>query len=177
MERYDEKFVQSKKIRDRQYQQMSDYIARITDEGSLTSEESFHPDFSSIENYAESTRGFREMVQGVIGYPPPHGTTDKPVREEFVAEDDLCTIYRLYIPVDADLDCYGLYLVVWARVLLQRLPPMLVLLAIALAAAQAAWHFTLIRGRSREGCFKAFRLNHWLGFTVFAGVVAGYALR
>ena len=73
--------------------------------------------------------------------------------------------------------CYGLYLAVWARVLLQRLPPMIVLLAIALAAAQAAWHFTLIRGRSREGCFKAFRLNHWLGFTVFAGVVAGYALR
>ena len=73
--------------------------------------------------------------------------------------------------------CYGLYLAVWARVLLQRLPPVIVLLAIALAAAQAAWHFTLIRGRSREGCFKAFRLNHWLGFTVFAGVVAGYALR
>ena len=75
------------------------------------------------------------------------------------------------------MGCYGLYLVVWARVLLQRLPPMIVLLAIALAAAQAAWHFTLIRSRSREGCFKAFRLNHWLGFTVFAGVVAGYALR
>ena len=35
----------------------------------------------------------------------------------------------------------------------------------------------LIRDRTRDGCFKAFRLNHWLGFTVFAGVVAGYALR
>jgi 4-hydroxybenzoate polyprenyltransferase len=44
------------------------------------------------------------------------------------------------------------------------------------AGAQAAWHYTLIRDRSREGCFKAFRLNHWLGFAVFAGVVAGYAL-
>ena len=32
-------------------------------------------------------------------------------------------------------------------------------------------------GRGREGCFKAFRLNHWLGFTVFAGVVAGYAIK
>jgi 4-hydroxybenzoate polyprenyltransferase len=46
----------------------------------------------------------------------------------------------------------------------------------AAAAAQAAWHYSLIRGRTREGCFKAFRLNHWLGFTVFAGVAAGYAL-
>jgi 4-hydroxybenzoate polyprenyltransferase len=48
---------------------------------------------------------------------------------------------------------------------------------IAVAAAQAAWHWTLIRDRSRDGCFKAFRVNHWLGFAVFAGVVADFALR
>ena len=42
---------------------------------------------------------------------------------------------------------------------------------IALAALQALWHWHLIRDRTREGCFKAFRLNHWLGATVFAGVV------
>ena len=35
---------------------------------------------------------------------------------------------------------------------------------IAVAAAQAVWHYTLIRDRTRDGCFKAFRLNHWLGF-------------
>lgn len=51
------------------------------------------------------------------------------------------------------------------------------LLGIAVAAAQVAWHFTLIRGRSREGCFKAFRQNHWVGFAVFAGTVADLALR
>ena len=48
---------------------------------------------------------------------------------------------------------------------------------IAAAAGQALWHFTLIRQRSREGCFKAFRLNHWVGFAVFAGVAADFALR
>ena len=48
---------------------------------------------------------------------------------------------------------------------------------IAVAAAQAAWHFTLIRERSRDGCFKAFRQNHWLGFAVFAGVALDLALR
>jgi 4-hydroxybenzoate polyprenyltransferase len=47
---------------------------------------------------------------------------------------------------------------------------------LAVAAAIGAWHFTLIRTRSREGCFRAFRLNHWLGFSVFAGVVAQFAL-
>jgi 4-hydroxybenzoate polyprenyltransferase len=42
------------------------------------------------------------------------------------------------------------------------------------AAAQAMWHVWLIRDRSREGCFKAFRLNHWLGFSVFAGLFLSY---
>ena len=45
------------------------------------------------------------------------------------------------------------------------------------AAAIAIWHYTLIRDRSRDGCFRAFRLNHWVGFVVFAGVVADHALR
>jgi 4-hydroxybenzoate polyprenyltransferase len=48
---------------------------------------------------------------------------------------------------------------------------------LVVAAAIAAWHFTLIRTRTREGCFRAFRLNHWLGFAVFAGIVAQFALR
>jgi 4-hydroxybenzoate polyprenyltransferase len=41
---------------------------------------------------------------------------------------------------------------------------------LAVAAAITGWHYTLIRDRSREGCFRAFRLNHWVGFAVFAGV-------
>ena len=46
-----------------------------------------------------------------------------------------------------------------------------------MAAAIALWHFTLIRERSRDGCFRAFRLNHWVGFAVFAGVVADLSMR
>jgi 4-hydroxybenzoate polyprenyltransferase len=48
---------------------------------------------------------------------------------------------------------------------------------LGVAAAQAVWHFTLIRERSREGCFRAFRANHWLGFAVFAGTALDLALR
>ncbi len=44
-------------------------------------------------------------------------------------------------------------------------------LGLAVAALQAAWHWTMIRDRSREGCFRAFRLNHWLGAAVFVGTV------
>jgi len=50
-------------------------------------------------------------------------------------------------------------------------------LGVAAAALQSLWHFTLIRGRLREGCFDAFRANHWLGFSLFAGTAIDLALR
>lgn len=73
--------------------------------------------------------------------------------------------------------CYAASLAVWAAVLAGRIPGFVIALTVLAAGAQAAWHYTLIRGRSREGCFKAFRLNHWFGFAVFAGTMLGYALR
>jgi 4-hydroxybenzoate polyprenyltransferase len=72
---------------------------------------------------------------------------------------------------------YVLHLLIWTALLIGRLAAWAWLLALVIAAAQVVWHYRLIRGRTREGCFQAFRLNHWLGFTVFAGVVAGHALR
>ena len=65
---------------------------------------------------------------------------------------------------------YAVYLSVWAGVLARLTDKGFFLAGLALAAAQAVWHFFLIRKRSREGCFKAFRLNHWVGMAVFAGV-------
>jgi 4-hydroxybenzoate polyprenyltransferase len=72
---------------------------------------------------------------------------------------------------------YAVYLLSWAA--LGRslgLGPWF-MAGIAVAAAQALWHYTLIRGRAREGCFRAFRQNHWLGFAVFAGTALDLALR
>ncbi len=72
---------------------------------------------------------------------------------------------------------YAAHLAIWA-VLGMRLGLGAVYLAgIAVAALQAAWHFTLIRGRTRDGCFRAFRANHWLGFAVFVGVALDLGLR
>ena len=48
--------------------------------------------------------------------------------------------------------------------------------ALVLAAAQALWHFKLIRHRERMACFQAFRLNHWLGMTVWLGLALDAAL-
>ena len=72
---------------------------------------------------------------------------------------------------------YALHLASWA--LLGRLFGLggWFLLGVAVAAAQALWHYVLIRTRTREGCFEAFRLNHWLGFALFAGTALDLALR
>ena len=72
---------------------------------------------------------------------------------------------------------YAIFLAVWAAAGAGRALGAIFYVAIGIAGAQAVWHWRLIHDRTRDGCFKAFRLNHWLGFTVFAGVAAGYMLR
>ena len=79
--------------------------------------------------------------------------------------------------VTAVMGFYAAYLLSWALLGHALGLGTVFLLGIAAAAAQAVWHFTLIRGRSREGCFKAFRLNHWVGFAVFVGVALDLRLR
>ncbi len=65
---------------------------------------------------------------------------------------------------------YVVYLLPW---LYPGLGPIYAV-GIVAAALQAAWHFTLIYSRTRDGCFRAFRANHWLGAAVFVGVVLSY---
>src|SRR6185436_14938498 len=47
---------------------------------------------------------------------------------------------------------------------------------LAAAAAMMAYHWRLIRGRSREGCFRAFRHNNWVGAAIFCGILLSYPL-
>ena len=72
---------------------------------------------------------------------------------------------------------YLLSLAIWAFALAPLALGAIFYIAIAIVLVQVAWHWWLIRGRTREGCFKAFRENHWIGFTLFAGVALAYALR
>jgi len=71
---------------------------------------------------------------------------------------------------------YALFIAVWAAVGMHLGLGPLYYAGLAGAAGISLWHYTLIRTRSRDGCFRAFRLNHWLGFAVFVGVLADRAL-
>ncbi len=79
--------------------------------------------------------------------------------------------------VAAIMGFYAVHLATWGALLWPLVGGPVYALALVVAAVQAAWHYRLIKDRTREGCFKAFRLNHWLGFTVFAGVAVAYALK
>ena len=72
---------------------------------------------------------------------------------------------------------YLLFMLIWSLALMPYALGAIFYIAIDLALVQVFWHFTLIRHRTRDGCFKAFRQNHWIGLTVFLGIAGSYALR
>lgn len=72
---------------------------------------------------------------------------------------------------------YLLFLGFWVLALIPLALGAIFYIAIALALAQVGWHWWLIRTRTREGCFRAFRMNHWVGFTLFAGIVGSSLVR
>ena len=72
---------------------------------------------------------------------------------------------------------YGAYLAIWAAIGNSLGFGVPYFAGLCAATVIAAWHWTLIRSRTRDGCFRAFRLNHWLGFAVFAGTAAELSWR
>ncbi len=71
--------------------------------------------------------------------------------------------------------CYALHLLLVALVGASYGLGPLFSAGLLLAAAIAVYHYWLIRTRERDGCFKAFRHNNWLGAAVFAGIVLALA--
>jgi len=71
---------------------------------------------------------------------------------------------------------YAVYLACWAVLGFGQGFGLPFAAGLCAAAVQVVWHYRLIKDRSRDGCFKAFRLNHWVGFSVFAGIALDLAL-
>ena len=110
----------------------------------------------------------------VIAYDTEYAMVDRDDDLRIGMKTSAITLGRF--DVAAVLASYLIYLSIWALALADIAQPAIYFIAIGIALAQALWHVWLIRGRGREACFKAFRLNHWLGFTLFAGIALSYAL-
>jgi 4-hydroxybenzoate polyprenyltransferase len=71
--------------------------------------------------------------------------------------------------VSAVMACYAVYLIGMAVFGHFSTHGAVFYIGLAVAAGIAAYHYTLIRHRNPQQCFKAFLHNHWFGFAVFAG--------
>ena len=111
----------------------------------------------------------------VLAYDTEYAMVDRDDDLAIGMKTSAITLGRWDVPVI--LLCYLAYIAIWDVALSAYAQGTPFYVAVTLAFGQVAWHYTLIRERSRDGCFKAFRLNHWLGFTLFAGIAASYALQ
>jgi 4-hydroxybenzoate polyprenyltransferase len=111
----------------------------------------------------------------VLAYDTEYAMVDRDDDLRIGIQTSAITLGRLDVPVV--MLCYLLFITIWSVALIERAQSAIYLIAILGALGQVVWHYMLIRKRSRDGCFKAFRLNHWLGLTVFVGIAASYALK
>ena len=76
--------------------------------------------------------------------------------------------------VAAVMLCYAMTLALIAWVGYQMHAQWAFYSGLAVAAAIAIYHYTLIRGREPAPCFKAFLHNNWVGASIFAGIVIDF---
>ncbi|WP_198969211.1 4-hydroxybenzoate octaprenyltransferase [Xylophilus sp. ASV27] len=111
----------------------------------------------------------------VLAYDTEYAMVDRDDDLRIGIRTSAITLGRFDVP--AIVLFYLLFLGIWAVALHRYALGTVFHAALGLALAQVVWHWRLIRSRTREGCFRAFRVNHWLGLTVFAGIAAGFALQ
>jgi 4-hydroxybenzoate polyprenyltransferase len=79
--------------------------------------------------------------------------------------------------VAAVMACYALFIGALAAIGAWQRYGIAYYAGLVVAGGIAIHHFSLIRGRAREGSFKAFLHNNWLGAAIFAGIAIDMASR
>jgi 4-hydroxybenzoate polyprenyltransferase len=73
--------------------------------------------------------------------------------------------------VAAVMACYAGFLASMAAIGAWQRYGVFYFAGLAIAAGVVTYHYRLIRTRTREGCFKAFLHNNWIGLAVLIGIV------
>jgi 4-hydroxybenzoate polyprenyltransferase len=103
----------------------------------------------------------------VLAYDTEYAMVDRDDDAKLPIKTSALTLGRF--DVAAVMAFYLLHLLSWLAIGLSLRLGGWFVAGILIAAVQALWHWTLIRSRTRDDCFRAFRQNHWLGFSIFAG--------
>ena len=111
----------------------------------------------------------------VLAYDTEYAMVDRDDDQHIGIQTSALTLGRF--DVVGVMAFYAVFLLAWGWLGARAGMGLAYALGLGVAAAQVAWHYGLIRDRSRDGCFRAFRLNHWVGFAVFAGTALDFLLR
>jgi 4-hydroxybenzoate polyprenyltransferase len=111
----------------------------------------------------------------VLAYDTEYAMVDRDDDLKIGMKTSAITMGRFDVIIVAS--CYVFYLLIWTLAVNFIVYSAIYLIALFIAILQVFWHIWLIRNREREACFKAFRLNHWLGFTVFVGIALSLILK
>lgn len=69
---------------------------------------------------------------------------------------------------------YGLMLLIFLYIGYQQQFGLYYYLGIVVAAVLIIWQYTMIKGRSKSLCFKAFLANNWIGLVLFLALLAAF---
>ncbi len=78
--------------------------------------------------------------------------------------------------VPAVMACHAAFLGLMAWIGWWQMRDILYFCGLGIAAGLVIYQYGLIRTRTREGCFKAFLHNNWVGCVIFIGLAADLAL-
>ena len=107
-----------------------------------------------------------------IAYDTEYAMVDRDDDRKIGIRTSAITFGRLDVAVV--LGSHTLFLLIMAWVGRLFRPGWIFYLGLAVAAGLVAVQYWMIRDRDPAGCFRAFRINNWVGAVIFAGIVAGF---
>lgn len=107
-----------------------------------------------------------------IAYDTEYAMVDRPDDLKIGIKTSAITFGR--VDVAAVMLCYAIAFVLFAAVGIAAGRGAFYFVGVLGACGIAVYHYTLIRGRERAPCFKAFLHNNWVGASIFAGIVVDY---
>jgi len=111
----------------------------------------------------------------VIAYDTEYAMVDRDDDVRIGIRTSAITLGRF--DVAAVMLCYAAMLAVLVVIGMKLQFALYYYLGLAAAGLIMLYHYSLIRERRREGCFKAFLHNNWVGGAIFAGIAADYVWR
>jgi hypothetical protein len=118
--RYFEQVADSSELRDRQYENVLDFLEWQSEAMELARPGRYRLDLSNVGNYVRSKQPYVEELLEAIGYAPLAALEAGPdaaragdaitCEEVFIGEEDNCRISRLFLTVAPGFTFYGIYM-------------------------------------------------------------------